>query len=344
MPFLILKLNQIFPVSNITVVSAHLFKLKNWKTNKINNIQVCVFWSKWHHILRTNQEKCTADGKLGGAKLKKKIFVYASYFTVLQRQIAFICLTQYWAVETVLEASARQTLLSVFKQTLRKSEDKFWIIKKVCGLHNNSLPQQNADESAVINGNGCSLSGAGLQGLLECDASVSTAGLNAQLSATTALLTAHKHPVIAVFKEVRAHTDLSYLHRITFVPLPLFSQLAGSDLSCSARAELAWIRRNPERPSWLHWAAAVALLLIRNLITLIRLGHAGWSGRGEMRSAGWGKYGCMSKFRQRHKGEIRGQSRTTSKAEGRCLEAHENWIETVKKRLKMCQQAVLLHS
>lgn len=105
----------------------------------------------------------------------------------------------------MLEASAWQTLLSVFKQTLRKSKNKFWIIKKVCGLHNNSLLQQNADERAVINVNGCLLSGAGLQGLLECDASVSTAGLNAQLSATTAMLTAHKHPVIAVYKEARTH-------------------------------------------------------------------------------------------------------------------------------------------
>lgn len=106
----------------------------------------------------------------------------------------------------MLEASTWKTLLSVFKQTLRKSKNKFWIIKKVCGLHNNSLLQQNADESEVINGNGCLLSGAGLQGLLECDASVSTAGLNAQLSATTAMLTAHKHPVIAAYEEARTNT------------------------------------------------------------------------------------------------------------------------------------------
>lgn len=137
---------------------------------------------------------------------------------------------------------AHGKLYSVFIQTLRKSKNKFWIIKKVCGLHNNSLPQQNADESAVINGNGCLLSGAGLQGLLECDASVSTAGLNAQLSATTAMLTAHKHPVIAVFKEARTHThahkpQLSSQHHFCASSFLLPTRCIRSKLQ---RAEPSW--------------------------------------------------------------------------------------------------------
>lgn len=137
----------------------------------------------------------------------------------------------------MLEVSAWQTLLSVFKQTLRKSQNKFWIIKKVCGLHNNSLPQQNADESAVINGNGCSLSGAGLQGLLECDASVSTAGLNAQLSATTAMLTAHKRPVIAVFKEAREH---AHAHKPPLSSLHHFCASSFLLPTCRIRSQLRW--------------------------------------------------------------------------------------------------------
>lgn len=92
-----------------------------------------------------------------------------------------------------------------------------------------------------------------LQGLVECDASVSTAGLNTQLSATRAMLTAHKHPVIAVFEEVRVHThthtltDLSYLHYITFVPLPLFLQLAGQDLSSSEKLRMAGLNKKEAR-------------------------------------------------------------------------------------------------
>lgn len=58
-------------------------------------LKLVSFVQMWYHILKMNQEKCTTDGKLGSTKLEKKIFVYAGYFTVLQRQIAFICLTQY---------------------------------------------------------------------------------------------------------------------------------------------------------------------------------------------------------------------------------------------------------
>lgn len=147
---------------------------------------------------------------------------------------------------TVLEANAEQSLLFMFKQTLRKSRTNFRLLKKfpvsitiACDSKNTGKKKQKK-KSAVINGNRCLLSDAGLQGLVGRDASVSTAGVNAQRSGTEAMLTAHKHPLsqcLEPFVQAHTHTSLGYLHCITFVPLPPSSQLAGSDLSCS---ELSW--------------------------------------------------------------------------------------------------------
>lgn len=70
-----------------------------------------------------------------------------------------------------------------------------------------------------------------------------------------------------------------------------------------------------------------------------------------MRSAGWGKYGHTSKFRQRHEGETRGQSRTRSKAQGRRLKVQENFTVKLLKKIIIffhnqfrCTKATLINS
>lgn len=194
----------------------------------------------WYHTRRINQEKSTTDGKLCGKNIKKRKYLFMLVILQFHEDKLF---SFAWCNTEECKPCWKEVpgkLYSVFKQTLRKSKNKFWIIKKVRGLHNNSLPQQNANGSVAINGNGCLLPGTGLQRLLECDASVSTTGLNTQLSATRAMLTAHKHPVIAVLEEACAHAhkpQLSSLHHFC---------------ASSSLLPACWIRSKLQRaePGW----------------------------------------------------------------------------------------------
>lgn len=109
----------------------------------------------------------------------------------------------------------------------------------------------------------CLLSETGLQGLVEYDATVSTAGVNAELTATQAMLTAHSFTQTLIITAFKSTHNL-ILHTILHHPPPLLSSpiftesLCASFLSSPNVYDLIWAvpswvglnKKGQESPGW----------------------------------------------------------------------------------------------